>query len=218
MSACLARHQRRPDIGRTSWIGCSAPHGLPCLRLQRSWTSSAAFYRGSRSVALGHPDHFPGLPSYADVVKVPPELRPWMWLVWSGGVGMLWLSSCCALSWSLDRDRKKAEDTARAFYSSEAAVQNPSASFISEYSRLSYQEFLNTHGRVQRIIQIRCYSALGGSPSECHAYVQREKSKSFETIIILGRKGVQFVVKDQNPTLKQAPPKRQPPPHVPSRG
>lgn len=168
-------------------------------------------------MALGHPDHFPGLPSYADVVKVPPELRPWMWLVWSGGVGMLWLSSCCALSWSLDRDRKKAEDSTRAFYASEAAGQNPSASFGNS-SRHAYQELLNAYGRAQMIIEIDCFSSLGGVPSTCHAYVQRDTTRSFETITILGRNGVQYVKKDLYSPIMQASPKRQPPPHVPSRG
>lgn len=130
---------------------------------------------------------------------------------------MLWLSSCCALSWSVGRDRKKAEDSARAFYASEAAGLNPSAS-LGNSSRHAYQELLNTYGRAQKVIEIECFSSLGVAPSLCDAYVQREKSKSFETIIILSRKGVQYVVKDPYSPFKQASPKQQPPPHDPSRG
>jgi len=168
-------------------------------------------------VALGHPKLRSGLSAYDEGMKVPPELRPWMWLVWSGGIFMMWLSSCSALSCSLGRDRKKAEDATRAFYASEAAGNDPSASF-GDSSRRVYQELLNKYGRAQKVIEIQCVSALGGVSSSCHAYVQREKSKSFEAITILGRNGVCYVSKDKYPPFKQASPKQQPLPHVPSHG
>ncbi|MBC8063878.1 MAG: hypothetical protein H7Y17_03550 [Chlorobia bacterium] len=134
-------------------------------------------------------------------MKVPPELRRWMGLVWAGGFVMLFLAFNLAMNLNMQGHRARAERVTLAFYTAEASGKEPFRTF-SQHNRDRYRELLDKYGRAQRVLRMESYTSLGGVPTYCNVYVQRSKSKSYETITVFGKSGVQMVHKDLNSPFK----------------
>ncbi|MBC8063877.1 MAG: hypothetical protein H7Y17_03545 [Chlorobia bacterium] len=134
-------------------------------------------------------------------MRVPPELRRWMWLVWTGGLAMIFLALWMAWSLSMQKHTARVERMARGFYASEASGQDPSRAF-SKSDRDRYRlEILDKFGRAQRVLKMECMTSPLGIPNFCYVNVQRSRSETYE-IIHMRRKSWVMVYQDTHSPLR----------------